>query len=84
MIADLGLRPEAQKLVDEYPGKDGKPRCIFAKTDVIQWPDLDNMFAVADKELGGADIVRCLSDVEQCLRNVLMRSRPGMPGSRSL
>jgi len=30
---------------------------VFVKTDVVQWPDLDNMFAVADKEFGGADIV---------------------------
>ena len=58
VIADLGLRPEAQKLIDEYNGKEqGKPRAVFVKTDVVQWPDLDNAFAVTDKEFGGADIV---------------------------
>jgi len=58
VIADLGLRPEAQKLVDEYSSReDNKPRCVFVKTDVVQWPDLDNMFHVADVEFGGADIV---------------------------
>ncbi|TKA65783.1 hypothetical protein B0A55_09108 [Friedmanniomyces simplex] len=58
VIADLGLRPEAQKLVDDYSSTDGgKPRAVFVKTDVVQWPDLDNMFAVADETFGGADIV---------------------------
>jgi len=58
VIADLSLRPEAQKLVDEHSSKDGsKPRAVFVKTDVVQWPDLDNMFEVAEKEFGGADIV---------------------------
>jgi NAD(P)-dependent dehydrogenase (short-subunit alcohol dehydrogenase family) len=58
VIGDLGLRPEAQKLVDEYSGKGSeKPRATFVKTDVAQWPDLDTLFAAADKEFGGADIV---------------------------
>ncbi|KAH9830874.1 Enoyl-(Acyl carrier protein) reductase [Teratosphaeria destructans] len=58
LIADLALRPEAQKLVDEHSARDsGKPRCAFVKTDVVQWPDLDRMFDVADREFGGADIV---------------------------
>jgi len=59
VIADLDLRPEAQKLVDDYSSTDGgKPRAVFVKTDVVQWPDLENMFAVADEQFGGADIVR--------------------------
>ncbi|KAK5108129.1 hypothetical protein LTR62_008783 [Meristemomyces frigidus] len=58
LIADLGLRPEAQKLVDDYASKeDGKPRCAFVKTDVVQWPELERMFVVAEKEFGGVDIV---------------------------
>ncbi len=57
LIADLGLRPEAQKLVDEFDGKSGKPRAIFVKTNVTIWNELENMFAQADKEFGGADIV---------------------------
>jgi NAD(P)-dependent dehydrogenase (short-subunit alcohol dehydrogenase family) len=57
LIADIGLRPEAQKLIDEYNGKDGKPRAIFIKTDVTIWDQLTNMFEQADKEFGGADIV---------------------------
>lgn len=58
LIADLALRAEAQQLVDEYDGDArGKPRCIFVRTDVVQWQDLDRMFAVADAEFGGADIV---------------------------
>ncbi|KAK5123757.1 hypothetical protein LTR85_002393 [Meristemomyces frigidus] len=58
VIADVSLRSEAQKFVDEHSVKeDGKPRAVFVKTDVVQWPDLDNMFEVAEKEFGGADIV---------------------------
>ncbi|KAK0892481.1 hypothetical protein LTR02_013392 [Friedmanniomyces endolithicus] len=57
VIADLGLRPEAQKLVDEYSSPTGKARAVFVKTNVVQWPELENMFVVAEKEFGGADIV---------------------------
>ncbi|KAK5726104.1 hypothetical protein LTR17_013006 [Elasticomyces elasticus] len=55
VIADIGLRPEAQKLLDEYSSGDGA-RAVFVKTDVVQWPDLDAMFALADEKFGGADI----------------------------
>jgi NAD(P)-dependent dehydrogenase (short-subunit alcohol dehydrogenase family) len=55
VIADLALRPEAQKLVDEYMTQ---PRALFVKTDVVMWDQLTNMFDVAEKEFGGADIVR--------------------------
>jgi len=54
VIADLGLRPEAQELVDNYTTQ---PRAVFVKTDVVMWADLNNMFDVAEKEFGGADIV---------------------------
>jgi hypothetical protein len=54
VIADLGLRPEAQKLIDEYTTQ---PRAVFVKTDVVMWDQLTNMFDVAEKEFGGADIV---------------------------
>ncbi|KAK0279046.1 hypothetical protein LTR35_008781 [Friedmanniomyces endolithicus] len=58
VIADLGLRPEAQKLVDEHSSPTaGKARAVFLKTNVVQWPELENMFVVAEKEFGGADIV---------------------------
>ncbi|KAK3111844.1 hypothetical protein LTR53_012495 [Teratosphaeriaceae sp. CCFEE 6253] len=56
VIGDLALRPEAQQLVDEYSKQDKSPRAIFIKTDVAQWPDLEAMFDLADKEFGGADI----------------------------
>ena len=58
IFADLSLRPEAQKTVDTYSSStNGKPRAIFVKTDVIDWPQLQRMFDVADKEFGGVDIV---------------------------
>ncbi|KAH7377678.1 hypothetical protein BKA66DRAFT_153917 [Pyrenochaeta sp. MPI-SDFR-AT-0127] len=58
LIADLSLRPEAQKLLDEYSKKEaGRPRAVFLKTDVTNWPQLENMFTVAVKEFGSVDIV---------------------------
>ncbi|EMD92885.1 hypothetical protein COCC4DRAFT_61343 [Bipolaris maydis ATCC 48331] len=58
LIADLALRPEAQKLVDVYSKKEeGKPRAIFLKTDVTDWPQLERMFTVGVHEFGQVDIV---------------------------
>lgn len=58
VFADIALRPEAQQTVDEHSSKDGnKARAVFAKCDVTIWDQLENMFEVADKEFGGADLV---------------------------
>ncbi|KAF1943699.1 NAD(P)-binding protein [Clathrospora elynae] len=58
IIADLSLRPEAQKLLNAYNEKrEGEPRAVFVKTDVRDWPQLDRMFAVAVHEFGSVDIV---------------------------
>ncbi|KAF2868218.1 hypothetical protein BDV95DRAFT_160350 [Massariosphaeria phaeospora] len=58
LFADLGLRPEAQKLVDEYAGKkEGRPRAVFQETDVRDWKQLERMFEVAGREFGGVDVV---------------------------
>lgn len=57
VIADLALRPEAEDVVNERSAKDIKPRAVFVKTDVTNWDQLTNMFEVAEKEFGGADIV---------------------------
>ena len=57
VIADLALRPEAEDVVNERSAKDSKPRAVFVKTDVTNWDQLTNMFEVAEKEFGGADIV---------------------------
>ncbi|EON65617.1 hypothetical protein W97_04856 [Coniosporium apollinis CBS 100218] len=58
LIADLSLRPEAQKLVDEHSAKDtDKAHAVFVKTDVTKWPDLQSMFDAAYAEFDGFDIV---------------------------
>ncbi|KAF1998953.1 NAD(P)-binding protein [Amniculicola lignicola CBS 123094] len=58
LLADLALRPEAQKLVDEYSTKtDGRPRAVFLKTDVTDWTQLTRMFTVASEEFSTIDIV---------------------------
>lgn len=55
LIADIGLRPESEKLLAEYSDK--SPRAVFQKTDVVSWADLDAMFDAALKNFGQIDIV---------------------------
>ncbi|KAJ5104586.1 Short-chain dehydrogenase/reductase SDR [Penicillium alfredii] len=55
LIADLGLRPEAQVLVDKHTA--APARAIFQQTDVTDWQQLERMFEVAEKEFGEIDIV---------------------------
>ncbi|PGH19668.1 hypothetical protein AJ80_03823 [Polytolypa hystricis UAMH7299] len=55
VLADLGLRPEAQALVDKYTTS--SPRAVFQQTDVTDWLQLERMFDVAEKEFGEIDIV---------------------------
>jgi NAD(P)-dependent dehydrogenase (short-subunit alcohol dehydrogenase family) len=59
IFADLALRPEAKELVSQNSSKSkfDCPRAIFQKTDVTDWPQLDETFTVARKEFNGADIV---------------------------
>lgn len=54
VIADLSLRPEAQKLVDTYTNA---PKCLFIKTDVAQWSDLTAALALATTTFPTLDIV---------------------------
>lgn len=57
LIADLALRPEAQAVVDKYSSRSGSARAVFQKTNVIEWSQLEEMFAVAEREFGEIDIV---------------------------
>ncbi|CRG87690.1 hypothetical protein PISL3812_04710 [Talaromyces islandicus] len=57
LIADLALRPEARVIVDKYSGRSGSARAVFQKTNVIDWKQLEEMFAVAEREFGEVDIV---------------------------
>jgi hypothetical protein len=79
VIADIALRPEAQKLIDDYTSQ---PRAIFVKTNVVMWDELNNMFDVTEKEFGGADIVCQPSHLPKlpCLRLTIT----GMPWCRRL
>jgi len=54
LVADLGLRPEAEKLVSEYQST---PKAVFQRTDVTSWKDLETMFEAATKHFGTIDIV---------------------------
>lgn len=79
VIADLALRPEAQKLIDDYTAQ---PRAVFVKTDVVMWDQLTNMFDAAEKEFGGADIV--CSQKAPVLRksdNLILRSARALASS---
>lgn len=54
VIADLGLRPEAEELVKQYQDT---PAALFHKTDVSRWSELEGMFEAAQKRFGNIDIV---------------------------
>lgn len=54
LIADIVLRPEAQKLLNEYSS--GSPRAVFHNTDVTDWLQLESAFQKCIKEFGGIDI----------------------------
>jgi NAD(P)-dependent dehydrogenase (short-subunit alcohol dehydrogenase family) len=57
VIADLGLRPEAQAIVNKFNGRSGTARAIFQKTDVTDWVQLEELFKVTEREFTEIDIV---------------------------
>lgn len=57
LIGDLALRPEAQKLIDDYSGGNITPKAIYHMTDVTSWSDLNSLFQRAKDSFGGFDIV---------------------------
>jgi NAD(P)-dependent dehydrogenase (short-subunit alcohol dehydrogenase family) len=54
VIADIALRPEAEKHFAQFTSN---PRAVFTKTDVTSWAALENMFEVAIKEFGQVDLL---------------------------
>ena len=85
VIADLGLRPEAQAVVNKFNGRSGTARAVFQKTDVTDWVQLEELFKVAEREFTEIDIVCPGAGVyeEVCIhtylriRNLLMESSTG-------
>jgi len=57
LFGDLTLRPEAQKLVDQYSQKGDGPRAVFHKTNVASWDSLNSLFTAAEAEFGTFDVV---------------------------
>lgn len=58
LLADLRLRPESQKVVDDYNAPSNElGRAVFQETDVRSWVHLSRMFDAAEKEFGRVDIV---------------------------
>lgn len=60
VLADLVLRPEAQKVLQEHQ-EDAKPDsygiAVFQETDVRDWLQLERMFITAQQHFGRIDIV---------------------------
>jgi 3-hydroxybutyrate dehydrogenase len=57
LLADLALRPEAQKIVDSHTNPvESQGRAVFKPTDVTSWKQLEEMFQTAEKEFGSVDI----------------------------
>ncbi|KAK4082287.1 uncharacterized protein Triagg1_2099 [Trichoderma aggressivum f. europaeum] len=63
LIGDLGLRPEAQELLKQYPHEPSKPpsasrpAALFKKTDVRSWPQLTELTQAAEAAFPQVDIV---------------------------
>ncbi|KAH0521920.1 hypothetical protein TsFJ059_005850 [Trichoderma semiorbis] len=63
LIGDLGLRPEAQELLKQYPHDPSKspsasrPSALFKKTDVRSWPQLTELTRTAEAAFPQVDIV---------------------------
>lgn len=43
--------------MDKHSSRSGSARAVFQKTNVIDWNQLEEMFAVAEREFGEVDIV---------------------------
>ncbi|KAJ4408467.1 hypothetical protein N0V91_003118 [Didymella pomorum] len=54
LLADLALRPEAQRLLETYTTS---PRAVFCRADVTDWMALEAMFSAAERHFGDVDIV---------------------------
>ncbi|KAI8632885.1 short chain dehydrogenase [Xylariaceae sp. FL1651] len=59
VIGDLALRPEAEKLLTEYPYKEGDSNAsaVFHRTDVTSWPQLSSLFDKCLSLFGRVDII---------------------------
>ncbi|KAI1261608.1 short chain dehydrogenase [Xylariaceae sp. FL1019] len=59
VIGDLALRPEAEKLIADYPYTKGSssPSAIFHRTDVTSWPQLSSLFDKGLSSYGRVDII---------------------------
>ncbi|KAH7211061.1 hypothetical protein BKA60DRAFT_543556 [Fusarium oxysporum] len=60
VLADLALRPEARKLLEEhqkYTKPDSHGIAVFQETDVRVWLQLERMFTTAQQHFGRIDIV---------------------------
>lgn len=77
VFADLSLRPEAKEVVDAH--HNGRPRAVFQQTDVTEWPQLERMFEVAEKEFGSADIVCPGAGVYEPVSTLLVSFPPLKP-----
>lgn len=58
LIADIGLRPEAQAFLD-FAAEKQTPKVIFERTDVTDWSQLQNTFSVAKQAFGTVPDLVC-------------------------
>ncbi|KAL9617941.1 MAG: hypothetical protein Q9160_007307 [Pyrenula sp. 1 TL-2023] len=59
LIADLALRPEAEKLLERYSDDQStsSPRALFHQTNVRSWTSLESAFSAAVSAFGQVDLV---------------------------
>ncbi|KIW98252.1 uncharacterized protein Z519_01836 [Cladophialophora bantiana CBS 173.52] len=58
LIADIGLRPEAQAFIDPAE-QNGGPKVVFQSTDVTDWSQLQKAFDVAKENFGNVPDLVC-------------------------
>ncbi|KIW96787.1 uncharacterized protein Z519_02178 [Cladophialophora bantiana CBS 173.52] len=59
LIADIGLRPEAEAFVKSAATDDQEAKVIFHRTDVTDWVQLEIIFDIAEKEFGKSPDIIC-------------------------
>lgn len=75
VIADLTLRPESEELVAKYSNDGEGARCVFVKTDVADWKQLDRMFEFAVEEFGSVDIVVPGAGIYEPVSTLLLKDK---------
>ncbi|OAG39285.1 hypothetical protein AYO21_06489 [Fonsecaea monophora] len=65
LIADIGLRPEAQALIDSVNTQKSGAKVVFQRTDVTDWAQLEETFDRVEKEFETVPDLLILPEFQQ-------------------